>query len=82
MTVAFGASDATGAWSMRDAYDALEVAQVIAQLDPATPLANAGTPGSEMLERMIAIATALPTQTYRSEGQVALQQFSTPMPLA
>ena len=82
MTAAFGASDATGAWSMRDAYDAFEVAQVIAQLDPATPLANAGTPGAEMLERIATIAIRLPTQTYRSEGQVTLQQFSTPMPLA
>ena len=27
MTTAFGATDASGVWSMRDAYDALEVAQ-------------------------------------------------------
>ncbi|MFX5522334.1 hypothetical protein ABTD78_23990, partial [Acinetobacter baumannii] len=29
MAEAFGASDANGAWSMRDAYDALETAQVL-----------------------------------------------------
>ena len=29
MTDLFGATDATGAWSMRDAYDALEGAQVL-----------------------------------------------------
>ena len=30
MTAAFGATDASGLWSMRDAYDAMEAAQVLA----------------------------------------------------
>ena len=81
MTDAFGASDATGTWSMRDAYDALEVAQVLAQLDRSTMPFGENSPAG-VLARMIEITAALPTQTYRSEGQVELQQFSTPMPLA
>ena len=75
MTAAFGASDASGVWSMRDAYDAMEAAQVLAlksmpasyEADPVTTLAA-----------LVARSSTLPTQTYRSEGQIELQQFSTP----
>ncbi|WP_367305084.1 hypothetical protein [Sphingomonas tagetis] len=79
MTELFGAGDASGAWSMRDAYDALEVAQVLAMLRQDTdPVGNAYA----MLASIEAECRALPTQSYRSERQVDLQQFSTPMPLA
>ena len=79
MTAAFGATDASGAWSMRDAYDAMEAAQVLAlksmpasyEADPVTTLAA-----------LVARSSTLPTQTYRSEGQIELQQFSTPAPIA
>jgi predicted RNA methylase len=77
----FGGSDAWGDWSMRDAYDALELAQVLTLLDtdrlpdfPSDPYAT--------LRSIEAISRRLPTQSYRSERQVDLQQFSTPMPLA
>ena len=30
MAMHFGASDASGAWSLREAYDALEIAEVVA----------------------------------------------------
>ncbi|HEX5184996.1 MAG TPA: strawberry notch family protein [Allosphingosinicella sp.] len=65
---------------MRQAYDALELAQLLYLLDPDCPLL-AGNPLA-CLARLEAFARALPVQSYRSEGQVALQQFSTPLPLA
>ena len=80
MTDLFGATDATGAWSMRDAYDALEGAQVLV----VSALARDGAFGSTAakLQRVHEILTNIPTQSYRSEEQVARQQFSTPMPIA
>ncbi|MBJ7442595.1 MAG: methylase, partial [Sphingopyxis sp.] len=80
MTQAFGEDDAAGAWSMRDAYDALETAQVLHLADPQSPLL-AGTP-DDIFQRLRQFERALPTQTYRSEKQVDLQQFSTPISLA
>ncbi|MCP3732159.1 strawberry notch family protein [Sphingomonas sp. MG17] len=76
----FGGTDATGRWSMRDAYDALELAQVMMVADSGQlELDNDPYRTLELLER---IAGSLPTQSYRSEQQVELQQFSTPLPLA
>ena len=75
-----GASDASGAWSLRHAYDALELAQTLFLLDPGCPLL-AGAPGAA-LAALEAFVRALPVQSFRSEEQVALQQFSTPLPLA
>jgi len=80
MVERFGGSDASGRWSMRDAYDALEAAQVIALLDPSNQLID-GDPVATFA-RLERFASDLPTQTYRSERQVDLQQFSTPLPLA
>ena len=81
MTEVFGASDAEGGWSMREAYDALEVAQVLLLGDPASPLNNL-LDAPSCLARLERLGAMLPTQTYRSEKQIALQQFSTPLPLA
>lgn len=81
MRETFGATDASGAWSMRDAYDALEAGQVLFLRDAGTsPLASVGPDAT--LEALIDIERSLPTQTYRSEHQVDFQQFSTPMALA
>jgi len=71
----FGATDASGLWSMRDAYDAAEAAQAllareVADIDDAA------------LARAVAIAGRVPTQTYRSEDQIGFQQFSTPLAVA
>jgi predicted RNA methylase len=80
MTDAFGASDATGAWDWKTAYDACEAATIlflrkygraITARQPAGTLA--------LIER---IAKLLPTHTRRSEVSQALQQFSTPPGLA
>ena len=75
-----GASDASCAWSMRQAYDALELAQTLFVTDPGCPLL--GRAPSEALAALEAFVDCLPVQSYRSEAQVELQQFSTPLPLA
>ena len=38
LTPAFGEDDAAGAWSMRDAYDAPQTAQLLYLADPQSPL--------------------------------------------
>ncbi|AMK23209.1 strawberry notch family protein [Sphingobium sp. TKS] len=81
MTEAFDSSDATGAWSMRDAYDALEAAQALYLGRADCPLRNASDPAATFAA-MRQLQERLPTQTYRSEHQVAMQQFSTPLALA
>ncbi len=75
-----GSSDSAGVWSLRQAYDALEFAQVLFLLDGDCPLLT-GAPG-EVLVRLLAFVDALPVQSVRSEEQVALQQFSTPLAMA
>lgn len=79
MQDAFGVSDVGGLWTMRDAYDALEAAQVVhiaraARLDVASS-------AEQRFRELLALQQALPTQTYRSEHQIDLQQFSTPLAL-
>lgn len=84
MEDAFGTSDANGDWSMRDAYDASELAHRYcsrsmqgrrSSILPTRRLRS--VPSRESCSRYL-----LPTQTYRSETQIALQQFSTAAPLA
>ncbi len=77
----FGGSDAWGDWSMRDAYESLEAAQVLLALDPALGLINYDNPVAATAARD-RLSRLLPTQSYRSERQVDLQQFSTPLHLA
>lgn len=77
----FGGSDAWGDWSMRDAYEALEAAQVLLALDPAIGLIDYDNPVAATAARD-RLSRLLPTQSYRSERQVDLQQFSTPLHLA
>lgn len=81
MTKRMGGSDAWGEWSMRDAYDALETAQVLLALDQTAGLIDYTNPSAATAARD-RLALGLPTQTYRSEKQVDLQQFSTPLLLA
>ena len=82
MEDAFGASDTSGAWVWKDAYEAAEIAQILMlsrygalmQRQAASPLAFL-----TMIERLAGLA---PSHTRRSEDSVRLQQFSTPLPLA
>jgi predicted RNA methylase len=81
METAFGASDATGAWDWKTAYDACEAATVLFLRKFAPALrARASTPAA-MLPMLIRIASLLPTHTRRSEESQTFQQFSTPIPL-
>src|SRR4051812_49921619 len=81
MENAFGASDSTGAWVWKDAYEAGEVAQVLFLRRYGSAMrAKAGAPAA-MLAMLARVAALLPTQTRRSEESQALQQFSTPLPL-
>ncbi|WP_093022125.1 strawberry notch-like NTP hydrolase domain-containing protein [Sphingobium sp. YR768] len=81
MTVHFGSDDSSGAWSLRDAYDALELAQVTAFLQRDNGGNDDAQPDGALLA-ITALAERLPTQSYRSERQIDMQQFSTPAPLA
>ena len=69
-----GCSDASGAWSWRMAYDMMQAAavQVICT--------DAGA--SDPLGAAKNFAMRLLTETRRSEQQIRLQQFSTPLPYA
>ena len=86
MTRAFGASDAEGAWVWKDAYEAAEAAVVMFVQRYGRAMrrnAGAGADGPRrMLAMLEAIAALEPSHTKRSEEQVRLQQFSTPLPLA
>jgi predicted RNA methylase len=81
MEAAFGASDATGAWDWKTAYDACEAATVLflRKFGPAIR-AKAASP-APMLPMLARIVDLLPTHTRRSEESQAFQQFSTPAPL-
>ena len=84
MTEAFGASDAGGAWVWKDAYEAVEAAVVIFMQRYGRGMRrNAGAGGPRrMLAMLEAVAALEPSHSRRSEEQVRLQQFSTPLPLA
>lgn len=73
MAKATGASDSTGAWNLRDAYDACEIA--IARHISRNPLPELSR---DTITRLDAITRLFPTHSYRTEDQVLLQQFSTP----
>ena len=86
MSAAFDASDTQGAWVWKDAYEAAEAAMVLfIQRYGRLMRREAGAgPGSAaaMLAMLETLAVLEPSQTRRSEEQLALQQFSTPLPLA
>jgi predicted RNA methylase len=82
LTRSFGGSDAEGFWTWKDAHEATEVAQIlfVRKFGPAIA-AGAASPqlALAMLQRL---ARFVPTHTRRSEESQALQQLSTPLPLA
>ena len=86
MTHAFGADDARGAWVWKDAYEAAETTVVLFLRRHGRAMrhhAGVGPEGpSAMLRMLEAVAALEPSHTRRSEEQVRLQQFSTPLPLA
>ena len=82
MQSAFGASDASGAWDWKAAYEAVEVAQLLF-MRLYGPAIHAKTADPfERLKLVERIARLAPTQTRRSEEMQSYQQFSTPLGLA
>ncbi|MDE0147919.1 MAG: strawberry notch family protein, partial [Rhodospirillaceae bacterium] len=86
MTEAFGASDAEGGWVWKDAYEAAEAACVLFLQRYGRGMRRTCGAGADGPRRMLAMLEAVaalePSHTRRSEEQVRLQQFSTPLPLA
>ncbi|AUH65474.1 strawberry notch family protein [Paracoccus zhejiangensis] len=81
MEAGFGASDATGAWTWKIAYDACEAATVLFLRKYGKALfRKTGSPAT-ILPQLGKIAGLLPTHTRRSEEAQSFQQFSTPIPL-
>ncbi|MCC5655121.1 strawberry notch family protein [Nostoc sp. XA013] len=70
----FNGTAASGAWQWKDAYEAVEVALILY-------LRQKGL-SENPLEQLQLLQSLCPTHTRRSEEQLKLQQFSTPLPLA
>ena len=81
MASAFGASDATGAWNWKTAYDACEAATVLFLRKYGKALFRKSSSPATALPQLAKIAGLLPTHTRRSEEAQSFQQFSTPIPL-
>ena len=81
MEAAFGASDATGAWNWKTAYDACEAATVLFLRKYGAALFRRAGSSAAILPQLGKIAGLLPTHTRRSEEAQTFQQFSTPIPL-
>ncbi|WP_440983352.1 strawberry notch-like NTP hydrolase domain-containing protein [Shinella sumterensis] len=81
METAFGASDATGAWDWKLAYEACEVATVLFLRKYGKALFRKAASPAARISVLAKIAGLLPTQTRRSEESQNFQQFSTPIPL-
>ncbi|MES0183162.1 strawberry notch family protein [Mesorhizobium sp. C386A] len=82
MTTSFGGSDAQGFWVWKDAYEALEVAQVLFLRRFGPAILSRSTTPQATLAMMKRIAELVPTHTRRSDESQAMQQLSTPLPLA
>ncbi|MDF2113970.1 strawberry notch family protein [Roseiarcaceae bacterium H3SJ34-1] len=81
LETAFGASDTSGAWTWKTAYEACEVATVLFLRKYGRALFRKSASPAARLSTFSKITGLLPTHTRRSEESEALQQFSTPVPL-
>ncbi|MBY5637877.1 methylase [Rhizobium leguminosarum] len=81
MTEVFGGSDAEGVWLWKEAYEATEIAQVLFLRKFRAIVSGTQSPQAT-LAMLTKVANLVPTHTRRSEESQALQQFSTPIPLA
>jgi predicted RNA methylase len=81
MEAAFDASDTSGAWGWKAAYDACEAATVLFLRKYGKPLFRKAASPAARLAALSKITGLLPTHTRRSEESQAMQQFSTPTPL-
>ena len=76
MSLAFGGTDAAGAWDWRMGFDVMQAAALEIARARLGSASDAQT-GLSVVER---IAASLPTETRRTERQMQLQQFTTAMP--
>ena len=81
MAAAFGGTDAEGAWVWKDAYEALEAAQVLFLRKFGSAMRTRAGSAMAMLEMLTRVAGRLASQTRRSEESEHFQQFSTPIAL-
>lgn len=81
MTEAFDGSDAEGLWLWKEAYEATEIAQVLFLRKFRAVVPRIHSPQST-LAMLTKVANLVPTHSRRSWESQALQQFSTPTPLA
>jgi len=82
MIDSFGGSDAQGFWVWKDAYEALEAAQILFLRRFGSAILSRSVSPQAMLAMMRRIADLVPTHTRRSDESQAMQQLSTPLPLA
>lgn len=81
MTESFDGTDAQGFWVWKDAYEAVEVAQVLFLQKFGPAIVSRSASSRATLAMLAKIAGLAPTHTRRSQESEALQQFSTPIPL-
>ena len=81
MEAAFGGTDAEGTWVWKDAYEALEAAQVLFLRKFGSAMRTRAGSAAAMVEMLTRLAGRLPSQTRRSEESEHFQQFSTPIAL-
>jgi predicted RNA methylase len=82
MAESFGGTDAQGFWVWKDAYEALEAAQVLFIRKFGSAILSRSSSPQAALAMMTRIAQLVPTHTRRSGESQAMQQLSTPLPLA
>jgi predicted RNA methylase len=81
MEAAFGASDTSGAWDWKTAYDSCEAASVLFLRKYGRALFRKADSAPLRLSGLSKIAGLFPTHTRRSTESETFQQFSTPTPL-
>ena len=81
MHTPFGGTDAAGHWSWRDAYEASEAAVILFLQRFAKAMRRRATTPLEMIPLLERLAALEPSHTRRSDEQLDLQQFSTPLTL-
>ncbi len=82
MTDSFGGTDAQGFWVWKDAYEALEAAQILFLRRFGSAILSRSSSPQATLAMMKRIAELVPTHTRRSDESQVMQQLSTPLPLA
>ncbi|BBD70379.1 hypothetical protein NIES4072_67450 [Nostoc commune NIES-4072] len=71
---------ASGAWQWKDAYEAVEVAQILYLRHLGIKILSQQP--QVVVQQLEELTALCPTHTRRSEESVQLQQFSTPLPLS